>query len=34
MIEIITDLLFLFFAVVGFLTIAGIVVDWIIDKFN
>lgn len=34
MIEIIVDLLFLFFAVVGFLTIAGIVIDWIVNKFS
>jgi hypothetical protein len=34
MIEIITNLLFLFFAIVGFLTIAGIIVDWIANKFS
>ena len=32
--EIIYDLTFLFFAVVGFLTVAAWVVDYVVDKFS
>lgn len=32
--ENVTNLLFIFFAIVGFLTVAAWVIDWVVNKFS